>query len=97
MTDADKLRLLARWHDEKDNMRGYLGAREVQADLCRIADLLEAVPPETLKALADKTWKAVPVEPTNEQCIAILEAMLKYAGARIIYDDVLAAAPEKPE
>ena len=42
-TNAEKLRTLAGWHDARDNDRGYRGAREVQADLRRIADELEAV------------------------------------------------------
>ena len=101
MTDAEKLRLLARWHDEKDNMRGYLGAREVQDDLRRIADLLEAVPPEVLKALAYKTWKAVPVEPTRDQlravgCHAMMDVTV-WDAARDDYRAMLASALEKPE
>lgn len=40
-TDPGKLRTLADWFDVYDNNRGEMGAREVQADLRRIADVLE--------------------------------------------------------
>ena len=40
--DAWKLRLLADWHDLKDDERGYTGAREVQTDLRSIATELDA-------------------------------------------------------
>ena len=40
-TDADKLRLLADWFDERDFRLGIAGATEVQADLRRIAAKLE--------------------------------------------------------
>jgi hypothetical protein len=41
MTDAEKLRTLAVWHDLKDDERGYTGEREIQADLRRIANKIE--------------------------------------------------------
>ena len=42
MTDAEKLRTLALWHDQRDRQSGNL-AREVQNDLRRIADLLDTL------------------------------------------------------
>ena len=39
--DSLKLRILATWLDERDNQRGFMGDREVQADLRRIADRVE--------------------------------------------------------
>ena len=41
MTDAEKLRTLAVWHDLKDDEMGYTGEREIQADLRRIANKIE--------------------------------------------------------
>ena len=37
LTDADKLRLLADWFDERDFRLGIVGTTKVQADLRRIA------------------------------------------------------------
>lgn len=49
MTDAEKLRTLATWHDLNDNLLGRDAfQREVQADLRRIADRLEALDPPPL-------------------------------------------------
>ena len=42
LTDADKLRILADWHDVQDDKKEFSGEREVQRDLRRIADALEA-------------------------------------------------------
>lgn len=41
LSDSDKLRLLADWHDKYDDNREYSGDREVQGDLRRIADAIE--------------------------------------------------------
>lgn len=41
LTDADKLRILADWHDAQDDKREFSGQREVQRDLRRMADALE--------------------------------------------------------
>lgn len=43
-SDSAKLRLLAEWFDAYDTQHGTTGDREVQRDLLRIADRLEAVP-----------------------------------------------------
>ena len=90
MTDAEKLRALAKWHDLQDDKIGYFGEREVQADLLRIADLLDAVPPETLAALRDGTWQAVPKEPTERM-------KTKLYGSCGTYADALAVDPRNPE
>ena len=62
MTDAEKLRGFA------DYVLAF-GENAVILNMTfalrRIADLLDAVPPETLAALKDGTWKAAPVEPTT--------------------------------
>lgn len=42
MADAEKLRVLADWHDSYDDSREYDERREVQADLRRIAEKLAA-------------------------------------------------------
>lgn len=70
-----------------------------RGDLYRIASLLDSVPPETLKALAEKTWKAVPVISTYEMQNAAWHACFSgdfetYVKA---YRAMLAAAPEKPD
>ena len=62
MTDAEKLRGLADYVLALGENSITLG---MAFDLRRIADLLDAVPPETLAALKDGTWKAAPVEPTT--------------------------------
>ena len=104
MTDAEKLRHLAEWF-------GVLGPEtydpdvreEVQADLRRIADLLDAVPPETLAAIKAGTWKAVPVEPTRAMIETAEEGYVKmYTGTPTIspercYRIMISAAPAKPE
>lgn len=41
LTDSSKLRALAGWFDKRDDERGFMGSREVQADLRRIADQVE--------------------------------------------------------
>ena len=90
MTDAEKLRIIAR-----DYTVPWIN------ELLRVADLLEAVPPEVLKALKNGTWKAVPVEPTKDQlravgCHAMLDVTV-WDAARDDYRAIIAAAPEKPE
>jgi hypothetical protein len=96
MTDAEKLREIAEAHAEG------LAVPEIIAwidDLRRIADLLDSVPPEVLKALANKTWKAVPVISTYEMQNAAWHACFSgdfetYVKA---YRAMLAAAPEMLE
>ena len=88
MTDAEKLREIAIVLDQD----GFHHRRA--KELRRIADLLDSIPPETLKALADKTWKAVPVEPTEDMLEEIAWAEI---NGRKAYREMLAAAPEKPE
>ena len=43
MSDVEKLRVLADWHDIRDDERSYEGEREVQTDLRLIADHIEAL------------------------------------------------------
>ena len=52
MTDAEKLREIA-------GLSGALQARDA-ANLLRIASLLDAVPPETLRGLKEDTMVAIP-------------------------------------
>ena len=65
MTDAEKLRELADWFEKPDDEINITW-QEAPDILRRIADLLDAVPPETLVALKAGTWKAVPVKRTDE-------------------------------
>lgn len=60
MTDAEKLRELADLYEH-----GYpvIEIIEWQADLRRIASLLDAVPPETLIALKDNKVRVMPPDP----------------------------------
>ena len=99
MNDPEKLRELARF------IFARLGENTITLgmvfDLRRIADLLDAVPPEVLKALAKGTWKAVPVEPTKDQlravgCHAMMDVTV-WDAARDDYRAMITAAPEKPE
>ena len=99
MTDAEKLRRLAEWHDKHDDARLFYGAREFQNDLRRIANLLDAVPPETLEAI-----KAG--EPTDKMIGAAGVQLFKcdLSGcepretARLVLKAaLLSAAPAKPE
>ena len=74
MTDADWLRERANTMERISEGASEITKPEIMEFICtirRIASLLDAVPPEVLRALADKTWKAVPVEPTDE---------MRYAG-----------------
>ena len=57
MTDADKLRILADWHDVQDDKREFSGEREVQRDLRRIADALETRKAVDVEALVAKLRK----------------------------------------
>jgi hypothetical protein len=41
-----RLRVLAIWHDLKDDQNGYTGPREVQDDLRKAAELMEKYVPE---------------------------------------------------
>ena len=59
MTDADKLRMVA------DGLPDYCSVEKFH--LRRIAERLDAVPSETLTAIKAGTWKATPVEPTEDQ------------------------------
>ena len=104
MTDADKLKVLAGY------ILSALGENtitlDIASDLRRIADLLEAVPPEVLKALKAGTWKAVPVEPTSKMLEAAHmsyptiqdQEKHRYADAILVADfkAMLAAGPESP-
>lgn len=66
MTDAERLRDLAQKLKRLGDKYGEWGEQKFPALLHRIADLLDAVPPETLAAIKAGTWKAVPVVPTAE-------------------------------
>ena len=92
MTDAEKLRSIGR------NYVGYDFAKV----LFRIADLLDAVPPETLEALKAGTWKAVPMEPTYGMLEALIGAKSQLEASQYCYvlkyyHSMLVAAPAKPE
>ena len=91
MTDAEKLRGLADYVLALGENSITLG---MAFDLRRIADLLDAVPPETLRALQAGTWRAVPVEPTTGMMEAAYRAQ---GGVRDQIIAALAAAPKKPE
>ena len=41
-SDANKLRVLADWFDAYDDARAYIGVRDVQTDLRRIANEIES-------------------------------------------------------
>ena len=100
MTDAERLRELANNFD-----RGYPSSTpwNCAAHLRRIADLLDAVPPETLKALGTGTWKAVPVEPTKEMKISGEGGWCEMSNRNLLersgdcFHAMLSAAPAKPE
>lgn len=102
MTDAEKLRLIAKWFENPDDEIDITW-QEASILLGRIANLLDTVPPETIKALADKTWKAVPVEPTRIMWAAMGDAAVRAQGyhhdvvCEGVYRAGIAAAPEKPE
>ena len=102
MTDAEKLRSIG---------RDYVGYDFAKV-LFRIADLLDAVPPETLAAIRAGTWKAVPVEPTKDALEQLEFTYLcwlhpgarDYASsprgielARRMREAMISAAPAKPE
>ena len=98
MTDAEKLRRLARELDEVNaDQRGIESAPIYPGDpelLFRIADLLDAVPPETLEAIKNGRWKAVPLTMPDE--------MKRKVGGwgpnlDLIWKELLSAAPAKPE
>ena len=101
MTDAEKLREISRSMQAGDDICRPAQAQEYrdsQADnikaLCRIADLLDAVPPETLAALKAGTWKAVPVVMPDD--------MKRKVGGwgpnlDLIWKELLFAAPAKPK
>ena len=103
MTDAEKLRraldvleaLVLRAHAGTDDDIAW---REASEDIERIASLLDAVPPETLRALKEGTWVAVPKKPTVSMDDAAWKAynspIWSYA---MLYRAMLAAAPMKPE
>ena len=95
MTDAEKLRRIATGLRGRDPSLfpgdDPLMLEESDAvSLRRIAGLLDAVPPETLEAIRDGTWKAVPVEPT---LIMLTMGWLTKEN----YERLLSAAPKKPE
>ena len=107
MTDAEKLRSLA---DSQERLSG--GAPEIIAwvnDLRRIADLLDSVPPEVLKALAAGMKTAVSTALLRQIATQRLSGEMQEdtqhdADFMEGYDCVvrvaramLAAAPEKPE
>ena len=85
MTDAERLRKIAR----STSCWAGMGLRDVEF-LHRIADLLEAVPPEVLEAIKKGTWKAMPVEPTEK----MRDALLSCHTSQARYLALLAAAPE---
>ena len=103
VTDADKLRNLA------INLGDLPAWAETVFDLRRIADLLDAVPPETIRALGEGTMVAVSKELLKQMADQRLSDELEddeYEGGDFVagYDAVvtqarimLAAAPAKPE
>ena len=95
MTDIVKrLRAIIAGLIMDDGYDGPLNRPVAVKTLNSIADLLDAVPPETLRALQAGTWKAVPVEPTTGMMEAAYRAQ---GGVRDQIIAALAAAPKKPE
>ena len=96
MTDAEKLR---------DAIIGIANEHLPLGHAQTIADkIIALLPPlEILTGIKDKTWKAVPVEPTEAMFEAAEEGYVRsYTGTATIssgccYRSMLAAAPEKPE
>ena len=97
MTDADKLRRIGLALRDKEALLFENAPLYIkQLECC--ADLLDAVPPETLRALKEGTWVAVPKKPTVSMDDAAWKAynspIWSYA---MLYRAMLAAAPAKPE
>ena len=109
-TDAEKLRLIATGFINSANQTIFVEQEDATLSanlLIKVADFLDAVPPETLAAIRAGTWKAVPVEPTETQ----RQIARRYFGMNPLnkdgapmdslwlsaYDSMLAAAPAKPE
>ena len=116
MTDAERVRRLAQELDEVNaDQRGVECAPIYPGDpelLLSIASLLDAIPPETLAAIKEGTWKAVPVEPTKDELERLEFTYLcwLHPGARDYASSLhgvdlasrmrrtmLSAAPTKPE
>lgn len=90
MTDAEKLREVA------DYIEKYPTTGRLSPDLRRIASLLDAVPPETLAAIAAGTWRAVPVEPTEKMFDT--DAYPRVRSTRYnLWKTMLSAASAKPK
>ena len=95
MTDAEKLRadlIQAIYDVARDAI--FSSSFSVNEAIDAVFEVI-GVPPETLKALANKTWKAVPVTLTSEMITAATKSLNRTDNA--IYCAMLAAAPEKPE
>lgn len=69
-TDAEKLLLLADWFDAKDNQAGLVGERQVQADLRRIATLLDA--PKGITVTCDLCLDTVLLPYVGEGSVSII-------------------------
>ena len=102
MTDADKLRRIGLALRDKEALLFENAPLYIkQLECC--ADLLDAVPPETLKAIKAGTWKAVPVEPTNTMAFVGMRAGREALSdnpeeiIKVEYRAAIAAAPAKPE
>ena len=94
MTDADKLREIAKIVQLKGFQ--YLSPEEI----LWFASMLDAVPPETLRALKAGTWKAVPREPTERMVahgFSIHPCSPGQSKVTDCYNAMLSAAPAKPE
>ena len=101
MTDIVKrLRAIIAGLIMDDGYDGPLDRPVAVTTLNRIADLLDAVPPETLAALKAGTWRAVPVEPTEEMVASGFDIHPCGPGQGKVTDcycAMLTAAPAKPE
>ena len=94
MTDAEKLCLLAKWFENPDDEID-ISWDEAPIILRRIADLLDAVPPETLEAImANKVRLMGPEPPEISITITQAHQMSPLDWYKLWW---LAAAPAKPE
>lgn len=101
MTDAEKLRALATWHDLQDAKSGEQG-REVQDDLRRIADLLERHG-AAITALESGGWVLAPlnelialqrVMPIPPDAVTYEQGWKVIDAAQALCVAILAAAPK---
>jgi len=84
MTDPEKLRLLAALQDKQDADRGMYDRTEVQDDLRRIADWIEArANPNILAAARSRYSEAVRFTFTQKQWDEIMEETRQIVAAAL--------------